>query len=314
MLDGIYQSVMVFFIPYLTVIGSSFVTRNGLDVSDRLRLGAYIAHPAVITINLYILINTYRWDWLMLLLVVISDLFIFFWTGVYTSGSVAGVFRGAASEVYSEATFWAVFFITPVICIFPRFAIKSAQKVYFPYDVDIIREQITLGTFDKFLKSDADDNEHEVSSTGSSRSSKRSKNSKLATVDDDCRPIYPPSVATHNTRAQNKSDGTNYTGHEAEMQPRQDSDTDLPDPFPVRPSIDRARPSYDRIRASMDRVRPSFEASHDFTSAARLSRVESSLSAHRLSGGANNLITRSRLRGMSIMSAKSKHANAPPPP
>lgn len=304
---------MVFFIPYLTVIGSSFITMNGLDISDRLRLGAYIAHPAVITINLYILINTYRWDWLMLLLVVISDLFIFFWTGVYTSSSYSGTFYGAATEVYGEATFWAVFFITPVICIFPRFAIKSLQKVYFPYDVDIVREQITQGKFDKLLNPDAAEPEAEGSSTGSSRSSKKSKHTKFTSVDDDCRPIYPPSVATHNTRAQNGSDGTNFTGHEAGMRPRPDSmGTDLPDPFPVRPSIDRARPSYDRIRQSMDRVRPSFEASHDFTSAARLSRVESSHSVHRLSGG-NNLLTRSRLRGMSIMSNKSKHQKDHPP-
>lgn len=309
MLDGIYQSVMVFFIPYLTVIGSSFVTFNGLDVSDRLRLGCYIAHPAVITINLYILINTYRWDWLMLLVVLISDLFIFFWTGVYTATSASATFYGAAPEVYSEATFWACFFITPVICIFPRFAIKSLQKVYFPYDVDIVREQITQGKFDKILKPDASGDSVEGSLTGSSRSSKKSKHAHIASVDDDCRPIYPPSVATHNTRGQNGSDGTNYTGHETEMRPRARSvDTDLPDPFPVRPSIDRARPSYDRIRASMDRVRPSFEASHDFTSAARLSRVESSQSANRLSGG-NNLLTRSRLRGMSIISTKSKHTH-----
>lgn len=311
MLDGIYQSVMVFFIPYLTVIGSSFVTHNGLDVSDRARLGAYIAHPAVITINLYILINTYRWDWLMLLVVVISDLFIFFWTGVYTSTSSSATFYGAAPQVYSEATFWAVFFITPVICIFPRFAIKALQKVYFPYDVDIVREQITQGKFDKILNPGAHhESEVEGSSTGSSTSSKRSKHAKFASVDDDCRPIYPPSVATHNTRAQNGSDGTDFTGHESDQPRPTTMDTDLPDPFPVRPSIDRARPSYDRIRASMDRVRPSFEASHDFTSAARLSRVESAHSTHRLSGG-NTLLNRSRLRGMSIISAKSKHQPNP---
>lgn len=315
MLDGVYQSVMVFFIPYLTVINSSFVTFNGLDVSDRLRLGCYIAHPAVITINLYILINTYRWDWLMLLVVVVSDLFIFFWTGVYTSAAASGAFYEAAPQVYAEATFWACYFITPVICIFPRFAVKALQKVYFPYDVDIVREQVTQGKFDRILNPDAPAPSLAESSTGtgSSRSSKKSKHVQYASVDEDRRPIYPPSVATHNTRAQNGSDGTNYTGHDTSIDalPRPIS-VDMPaepEPYPVRPSMDRPRPSYDRIRASMDRVRPSFEASHDFTSAARLSRVESSHSAHRISG--QNLINRSRMRGLSIISAKSKHNNHP---
>lgn len=308
MLDGVYQSVMVFFIPYLTVINSPFVTFNGLDVSDRLRLGCYIAHPAVITINLYILINTYRWDWLMLLVIVVSDLFIFFWTGVYTAVPASGAFYEAAPQVYAEATFWACYFITPVICIFPRFAVKALQKVYFPYDVDIVREQVTQGKFDRILKPEAPAEALEATSTGSSRSSRKSKHVQYASVDEDRRPIYPPSVATHNTRAQNGSDGTNYTGHETAIDAlARPTSVDLPEPYPVRPSMDRPRPSYDRIRASMDRVRPSFEASHDFTSAARLSRVESSHSAHRLSGQNQNILNRSRMRGLSIISAKSKH-------
>ncbi|ROV95345.1 hypothetical protein VSDG_06059 [Cytospora chrysosperma] len=303
MLDGTYQSVMVFFIPYLTVINSSFVTFDGLDVSDRLRLGCYIAHPAVLTINMYILINCYRWDWIILLVVCLSDLFIFFWTGVYTSSVYSGSFYQAGAQVYAEATFWACFFITPVICIFPRFAIKALQKVYFPYDVDIVREQVTMGKFDRVIKPEAV-SDTLTESSGSSRSSKKSKHVQYASVDEDQRPIYPPSVATHNTRAQNGSDGTNYTGHESpvDMGPRQAS-PDLLEPPVVRPSMDRPRPSYDRVRASMDRVRPSYEQSSDFTSAARLSRVESSHSGHQLS---QSLFNRSRLRGMSIISAKSR--------
>ena len=305
MLDGTYQSIMTFFIPYLTVINSSFITFNGEDVSDRLRLGGYIAHPAVLTINLYILINCYRWDWIILLVVALSDLFIFFWTGIYTSFTYSGSFYKAGAEIYGEATFWACFFITPVICIFPRFAIKALQKVYFPYDVDIVREQVTLGKFDQILKPEAATESVAGSSSGSSRSSRKSKHVQYASVDEDQRPIYPPSVATHNTRAQNGSDGTNYTGHEdsIDMAPRRTTSADLPDPPPLRQSIDRARPSYDRIRASMDRVRPSYEQSNDFTSAARLSRVESSQSGNH---GSHGLFTRSRLRGMSIISAKSR--------
>lgn len=303
MADGIYQSVMVFFIPYLTVAHTPFVSFNGLDVTERYRLGCYIAHPAVITINLYILINTYRWDWVMLLVVILSDLFIFFWTGVYTAFTSSATFYQAAPQVYGQATFWACFFITPVVCIFPRFVCKALQKVYFPYDVDIVREQITLGHFDKVLKPEKSEAAIQSSSADSSHSSKKSKHIKYDSVDEDLRPIYPPSVATHNTRAQNNSDGTNYTGHEADTAVRATS-TETPEPYPVRASIDRARPSYDRLRASMDRVRPSFEASNDFTSAARLSRVESSHSAHRMSG---NIIHKARLRGLSIISAKSKH-------
>ncbi|KAM0439717.1 hypothetical protein ACHAPT_000811 [Fusarium lateritium] len=295
MIDGVYQSVMIFFIPYLLFEPGIVVTGNGLGVEDRLRFGAYAAHPAVITINMYILINTYRWDWLMVLIVVISDVFIFFWTGVYTSFTSSDFFYGTAAQCYQEASFWAVFFLVPVICLFPRFAIKALQKVYWPYDVDIIREQERMGKF-AYLTEKEESNDPLTADTKSdkSKSSKSSRKSRKAakhmtygSVDEDLRPIYPPSTATrtttYNQHSQNGSDSTNYTG------PRMSMDV----PMQARPSIDRARPSYDRVRASMDRVRPSFEASSDFTSAARLSRIESSQSQ----GGGR---FRPRLRGLSL--------------
>lgn len=302
MLDGVYQSVMVFFVPYLLFMSGTSVTFSGLGIDDRIRFGAYIAHPAVLTINAYILINTYRWDWLMLLIVVISDLLIFFWTGVYSSFASSQFFYKAAFQVYQEATFWAVFFIVPVVCLFPRYGIKAMQKVYFPYDVDIIREQEQMGMFDHLTQSTAgDDIDHDRKSqkSKSSDSSRKIKHQHFASVDEDLRPIYPPSTATRTTNAnqhsQNGSDSTNYTSNRFSV------DGPLSSAAPVRPnfermrtSIDRPRPSYDRVRASMDRVRLSFEASHDFTSAARLSRIESSQSQAQPSR------FRTRLRGLSL--------------
>ncbi|KAG6037239.1 hypothetical protein E4U41_005245 [Claviceps citrina] len=291
MLDGVYQSVMVFFIPYLLFIPGKSVTVHGLGLEDRLRFGAYVAHPAILAINGYILMNTYRWDWLMLLIVVISDVFIFFWTGVYTSFTSSNYFYHTAAQVYGEATFWAVFFLVPVICLFPRFAIKALQKVYLPYDVDIVREQELMGKFSHLQDGAAADGGSEKASskeTGS-ESPKRAKHAAYGSVDEDLRPIYPPSTATcattHN-QTQNGSDSTtNFTANRISL--------DIP--AHGRPSIERARPSYDRMRASMDRVRPSFEASNDFTSAARLSRIESSQS-QALPGGR----IRARLRALSL--------------
>jgi phospholipid-translocating ATPase len=343
MADGLYQSVMCFFIPYLTIVRTPFASFNGLDVGDRLRLGAYIAHPTVLTINLYMLINTYRWDWLMVLVVVLSFLFIFFWTGVYSSTTYSEYFYGTAVAIYGQASFWAVFFITPVLCIFPRYAIKALQKVYFPYDVDIIREQVQQGKFKGYNKegqlidsaAGPDDVEKLVDGTNSaggsssegSRKDKKhtSQHMQFASVDEDRRPIYPPSVATHNTRTQNGSDGTNYSGSGHNRQYSVDemnigmavtsTDYTATASGRGRPSIDRARPSYDRMRASMDRVRASYEASNDFTTAARLSRLESSHSVSRNldeAGGqqshdnAASRFIHGRLRGLSMISNKNK--------
>ena len=282
MLDGLYQSVISFFIPYLAVAGVPYISHTGLDVSERYRLGAYIAHPSVITINLYILINTYRWDWLTLTLIAVSILLVFFWVGVYTSFTGSGTFYHAAVQVYAQPTFWAVCVVTPIACILPRYFIKAIQKVYFPYDVDIIREQVALGRFKKLDGVDAEEGAGKASSSVSTSSSHDKRHPQLDSVDDDLRPIYPPSIATysrtgHNAHSQSGSDGTNYTRHEQHDQPQEQNDLPLDrhtDP-PVRPSFDRVRPSYDRLRASMDLTRQSYEVTNEFTSAAMLSRLES---------------------------------------
>ena len=321
MADGIYQSVITFFIPYLVAANTTTIAGNGKDVIERQRLGAYIAHPAVITINLYILINTYTWDWLTVLIIAISDLLIFFWTGVYTSADAgfASTFYGTAAQVYGELSFWIVLFLTPLICIAPRYASKALQKVFWPYDVDIIREQVSAGKFGKVTKGDDQHSSHDAKeSLSSSSGSSRRKHQPQQSIDEDLRPIYPPSIAAtsvagHGPRSQRGSDGTNYTKHDLSMEMPVNQPADLPD-VPIRPSIDRVRPSYDRMRASMDQmernrnVRASFEASNDFTSAAMLSRFEStrSVPGEPQGTGIVNKIRR-RTRGKSFKSAFAFH-------
>ena len=269
MLDGFYQSVICFFMAYLLFRPANSITGNGLSIDDRERFGVYVGPAAVFAINSYILMNTYRWDWLMVLLVVISTVLIWFWTGVYSAFRASDYFYRAAAETFTQPTFWALTSLSVVLALLPRFCVKSIQKIYFPYDVDIIREQVRQGKFD-YLDSDkgSEDATSNGSSTASSDLVKPSKHTQYPSIDEDQRPIYPPSVAptatTHNPRSQNGSDGTDFTRHRASLDPA------------VRPSFDRARPSFDRMRASMDRIRPSYEASNDFTSAALLTRLESS--------------------------------------
>lgn len=275
MVDAMYQSVILFWMAYLAFYPGNTVTTNGRNIDDRERFGVYIAPAAIMVINTYILLNSYRWDWLMLLLVIISSLLVWFWTGVYSAFSSSEYFYKAASEVFAQPTFWAVTCLSCVLCLAPRFFIKAIQKIYFPYDVDIIREQVRQGRFayleDNSVARPAEDEVSNGSSSTSYEAAKPSKHTHYPSVDEDQRPIYPPSVAptatTHNPRSQNGSDGTDFTRHRASM-----------DQPPVRQSFDRARPSYDRMRASMDRIRPSYEQSNDFTSAALLTRLESSQS------------------------------------
>lgn len=286
MFDGIYQSLICFFMPYLLFAAANFVTSDGLSVNDNKRVGVYVACATIVVVNVYILLNTYRWDWLMLLLVAISILLIWFWTGVYTAFSSSDQFYKAAPEVYGQLSFWVTSLLTVIICLLPRFTAKAIQKIYFPLDVDIVREQVRQGKFKYLDKYEAYVPQGKASSAASSDVSNPAKavHGYQTPLADDERPIYPPSVAatgtTHNPRSQTGSDGTDYTGHKTSLD------------RPTRPSFDRPRPSFDRMRDSMDRIRPSYEASKDFTSAALLTRMESSHSevlAHRAPHGTSSL-------------------------
>ena len=154
MVDGMYQSVLVFWSSYLLFAPATGVTWNGLGVDDIRRMGVYVAANAVLIVNAYVLFNTYRWDWLTLLIQFISTFFFFFWTGVWTSSTSSQVFYHGAAQVFGQLSFWVLLFVTVVICLLPRFAVKSMQKVYFPRDVDIIREQVNQGRFDYLKHSD----------------------------------------------------------------------------------------------------------------------------------------------------------------
>ncbi|KAK5131718.1 hypothetical protein LTR08_000607 [Meristemomyces frigidus] len=311
MIDGLYQSIICFFFTYLVFAPATFNTENGRVVSDYKRMGVYIAIPAVTVVNVYLLLNTYRWDWFMLLITSISILLVWLWTGVYTAFTAGFTFYDAAPQVLGALSFWATFMLTVILCLLPRFAAKAFQKIYMPRDVDIVREQIRQGRFD-YLKhvdpakistatAERADSISSSDASGKPTGDMKKKGGHNSALSEDMRPMYPPSVAptatTHNARSQNGSDGTDYTGHRSSLDrqfppaykqhdggnssyhnPATPTITLGDDPEERRISVDRPRPSFDRLRSSMDRTRPSFEASRDFTSAAYLARVESSQS------------------------------------
>jgi phospholipid-translocating ATPase len=301
MLDGVYQSAIAFFLVYEIFYPATFATSSGLDLAEYRRMGVYAATSAVCAANIYVLYNTYRWDWLMLTIVVLSTICVWFWTGVFTSFTSSAQFYKAGAEVYGNLNFWAYVLVATIICLLPRFVFKSVQKMYFPLDVDIIREQVKQGKFD-YLK---DNTSYLPPPPGKDAppqpeaDADKYKHANADPADEDVRPIYPPSVAptatTHNPRSQNGSNSTDYTY-------RRSMEGLPPAPrmsYEGRANEGRVRPSFDRARMSMDRVRPSFEQSNDFTSAAMLGRIESAHSRHSYVGrgqtnAQNNITTGSQ--------------------
>jgi phospholipid-translocating ATPase len=297
MFDGLYQSAICYFMAYLLFAPATFETESGRGVADRNRMGVYAACVSILVINSYILLNTYKWDWIMVLITSISILLIWAWTGIYSSFEASFQFYRAGQEVYGTLTFWALTLLIWVICLLPRFSIKFFQKYFRPLDVDVIREQVRQGKFDYLNSYEAYVPPKLVDSSGTSSDqpeeipadASKAQHLRYPSTTESQRPIYPPSEApTRDTKpphSQTGSDGTDKTRpsldvnrmpHRADQMQSPNSPTERLRARPPRPSLERVRSSFERSRQSFERGRISFEASRDFTSAAYLTRMESS--------------------------------------
>ncbi|AHY75722.1 ADI_G0017490.mRNA.1.CDS.1 [Saccharomyces cerevisiae] len=150
MLDGLYQSIICFFFPYLVYHKNMIVTSNGLGLDHRYFVGVYVTTIAVISCNTYVLLHQYRWDWFSGLFIALSCLVVFAWTGIWSSAIASREFFKAAARIYGAPSFWAVFFVAVLFCLLPRFTYDSFQKFFYPTDVEIVREMWQHGHFDHY--------------------------------------------------------------------------------------------------------------------------------------------------------------------
>ncbi|CDK28965.1 unnamed protein product [Kuraishia capsulata CBS 1993] len=146
-IDGLYQSVISFYFPYLLFRHGGFHHQNGMPIDHRFWMGVYSTVISVTSCNAYVLMQQKRWDWLSVLIVCLSTLFVFFWTGVWSSSTGSQEFYKVASQVFGAVSFWACFFCGVLVCLLPRFVIDNLLRLYRPRDIDIIRERVAMGDF-----------------------------------------------------------------------------------------------------------------------------------------------------------------------
>ncbi|KAH3688109.1 hypothetical protein WICPIJ_000880 [Wickerhamomyces pijperi] len=145
MADGLYQSAVSFFFPYLVFHNAAFATSSGLSLDHRFWIGTFATHISVTSVDLYVLMRQYRWDWVSLLVNALSILVVFFWCGIYSSFISSSEFYKSAAEVYGSASFWACFFVGVVVNLAPRLVFDTLKVVYHPKDIDVIRACVVSG-------------------------------------------------------------------------------------------------------------------------------------------------------------------------
>ena len=150
MVDGLYQSVICYFFPYLVYRRNGIVTNNGLGLDHRFYVGVPVTGIAVIACNVYVLMGQRRWDWFTGFFIILSIAVYFGWTGIWSSSLNSYEFFKSADRVYSTPSFWAVLVIGIFFCIMPRFTFNAVQQMTAPSDVDIVKEMWADGAYDMY--------------------------------------------------------------------------------------------------------------------------------------------------------------------
>ncbi|WWC62655.1 uncharacterized protein I303_105252 [Kwoniella dejecticola CBS 10117] len=144
MADGLYQSAVIFFIPFLAYGAGESWSSSGRDTNCLYDLGTAIAAAGVLAANSYVGINSRYWTVITWVIIILSTLLVYIWIPIYSYLAVLP-FSGTVEVIYSTFTFWATIGITWAIAVGPRWFVSAFKQSYLPKDSEIIREAWITG-------------------------------------------------------------------------------------------------------------------------------------------------------------------------
>ncbi|KAH7907450.1 hypothetical protein BJ138DRAFT_1160138 [Hygrophoropsis aurantiaca] len=151
MLDGLYQSLVVFFIPYFVWTLGIVCSWNGKGIDSLADLGTTVAVAAIIAANSYVGLSTHYWTYITWIIVIASSLVMLLWIVIYSYLPPDNFFSSTASFVdevevlFSNVIFWATVIFSVLVALGPRFFIKFLSSSYYPLDKEIVREMWVAG-------------------------------------------------------------------------------------------------------------------------------------------------------------------------
>ncbi|RGB34694.1 hypothetical protein C1646_701333 [Rhizophagus diaphanus] len=139
MLEGIYQSVICFFVSYFAYQKGS-VNDKG-RTPDYLEMGTTMAVACITMANLFTGFNAQCWTIFHYISVFGSIALILLYIAVYSLIPFSAIY-GFNYSVFGGGVFWFCILLTVIISMLPRYSWKYYQRNYRPIDVNIIQEII----------------------------------------------------------------------------------------------------------------------------------------------------------------------------
>ncbi|RDB16619.1 Phospholipid-transporting ATPase DNF1 [Hypsizygus marmoreus] len=142
--DGLYQSAVIFFIPYLVWTLGLAISWNGKSVDSLADFGTTVAVSAIFAANTYVGLNTHYWTVITWIVVFGSTIVMMLWILVY-SFFITDDFIDEVIILFGGLQFWTTVFLSAAVALAPRFIVKFVTTVYTPLDKDIVREMWVKG-------------------------------------------------------------------------------------------------------------------------------------------------------------------------
>jgi magnesium-transporting ATPase (P-type) len=137
MLDGLYQSLVVFYFS-MAAFGEFPVNAEGYSTNIS-QFGTLAATMAVTSANIYMGLCFHRWTWITHFVVwgspIVFMLFVIIYS--YLPGSTLS---GVVVDQFGQGTFWLSLIVGVIMCLLPRFILKAFLTQWRPRDTDIIKE------------------------------------------------------------------------------------------------------------------------------------------------------------------------------
>lgn len=144
MLDGLYQSAVIFFIPMLVYWDGTTWSSTGRDTNDLYDLSSTMAAAGVTAANMYVGINLRYWTIIPAIVIPLSIACVYIWIAIWSAWGDLDYY-GVVSVIFPTFNNWAAVVFAVMLALAPRWLIKSFRQSYMPLDRDIIREAWVAG-------------------------------------------------------------------------------------------------------------------------------------------------------------------------
>ncbi|OMJ26498.1 Phospholipid-transporting ATPase DNF2 [Smittium culicis] len=138
MLDGVYQSFIVFFSVYFILGSGNFIQSNG-KLWSLFDSSSAVACLVVFCATFSVIISVWSLNWIMIASAIFSIASFFISTVVFSVIPYSTIY-GIIQSLLSSLQFYAVMIIAIIVALLPRYLKVYNDRILSPKDVDIVRE------------------------------------------------------------------------------------------------------------------------------------------------------------------------------